>query len=43
MVSDATLSGINDYLRAPNFIFPPMGSLLMMVGPKNHMFNLDAG
>ena len=33
MVFDATVSGINNYICAPNFTLPSMGSLLMMVGP----------
>ena len=43
IVFDATVSGLNDYLWDPNFVLPPMGSLLMMVGPKTYMVDLDVG
>ena len=43
MVFDATVSGINDYLWDPNFMFPSMVSLLMMVGLEMHIVDLDAG
>ena len=43
MVFDATLSGLNHSIWGPNFMFPSMGSLIFMVGPKLHMFNLDVG
>ena len=43
MVFDATVSGINNYICAPNFTFPSMGSLFMMVGPETHMVELYVG
>ena len=43
MVFDATTSGLNDSLWAPNFTFLSMVSLIMMVGLETHMFNLDFG
>ena len=33
MVFDATVNGLNNSLWDPNFTLPPMGSLLMLVGP----------
>ena len=41
VVFDATVSGLNDYIWAPKFMLPPMGSLLMMVSPKKPIFHLD--
>ena len=43
MVFDGTVSVINNYLRAPNFILPSMGIFIMMVVPETHMVNLDVG
>ena len=43
MVLDTTVSRLNDYLWATNFMLPPMDILLMMVGPNTHMINLDVG
>ena len=43
MLFDSTVSGLNDYLWDPNFMFPSTGSLLMMVGPETHMVNLNIG
>ena len=42
MEFDATVSRINDSLWASNFIFPSMGSLLMMVGPETYMVDIDS-
>ena len=41
MVFDATVIRFNNYLWASNFMLLSMVSLLMMVGPKIHMVNLD--
>ena len=41
MVFNATLSGLKNYLWAPNCVLPLMGSFTMMVGPKTHMVDLD--
>ena len=43
MVFEATVSGFNGSLWYPKFMLPSMGSLLMMVGPKTHMVDLDVG
>ena len=43
MVFDATVSKIKNSLWDTKSIFPPMGSLIMMVGPYTHMVNLDVG
>ena len=43
MVFDATVRGINDYMWAPNFMLPSIGSLLMMVGAETHTVDLDVG
>ena len=43
MVLDATLIGNNYYLWDPNFEFPSIISVLMMLGTKMHMFYLDVG
>ena len=43
MVFDATISGLNNSLWYPNFLFPSMGSLLVILGPKTHMVDLDVG
>ena len=43
MVFDATVSGLNDYLRDTKFMLPSMGSLIIMVGPDKHMVNIDVG
>ena len=40
---DVTLIGINDTLWDPNFIFPVMGSLLMMVSKNKHMVDIYVG
>ena len=43
MVFDTTFSGFNNYLLDPNFMLPSMGSLIMMVGLKTHMVDIDVG
>ena len=43
MVFDATVRNLNDFLWGLEFMLPPMGSLLIMVGPKTHMVDLDSG
>ena len=43
MVFDETMSGLNDYLWYPNFMFLSMVSLLIMMGPEMHMVDLDVG
>ena len=43
MVSNASVSRLNDFLWDPNFMLLSMRSLLMMVGPKTHMVDLDVG
>ena len=41
MVFDATVSGLNGSLWDPNFMLPPMGSCIRMVGPEIHIVDLD--
>ena len=43
MVFDVTMSGFNDYLWAPNFMLPSIGSFIMMVGMETHMVDIDVG
>ena len=43
MVFYVTVSGLNKYLRFPNFMSPSICSLLMMMGPQTHMVDLDSG
>ena len=42
MVFDATVSGISNYVWAPNLMFQSMGSLNMMMVPEMHMVDLYA-
>ena len=41
MVFDSTVSELNDALYNPNSLLPMMGSLIMLVGIKAHMDDLD--
>ena len=43
MVFNVTVRGLNNLLWDTNFMFPLMGSLLMILGTNIHMVNLDVG
>ena len=43
MVFDTTVSGINDFLWAKNFILQSIGCLLMIVDVETHMVDLEFG
>ena len=43
MVFNDIVSGLSNSLWATKSMLPSMGSFIMMVGPKTHMFNLAVG
>ena len=43
MVFNVTIRGLNNLLWDTNFMFPLMGSLLMIFVTNIHMVNLDVG
>ena len=43
MVFDENLCGLNDNMWDPNFMLPPVGNFIMMLGPETNMVGLDIG